>query len=415
KAMEKQGFLDQLEQMIAEFKRYGVTPEMLHEQIGQIEQQSDADTNEQSLEHKLTDLTYIYEKLIYALQGKYVDSEDQLQLLAEKISQSTLLNDAEIYIDGFHRFTPQELLVIEELLKKCKRVSVTLTMDEITGYQVPELDLFYQTKDTYQKLVKISRENNILIDDPVVFQPENGQFKDHPAFFHLEENFDVRPAPVYTDDNVPITIAEAVHPRAEVEGVAQEVLRLVREDGYRFSDMAVFIREADVYHELMHKVFADYEIPVFIDEKRSMIHHSLIEFIRSVLDVVEGNWRYDAVFRVLKTGFIPKTDRQYPLDEDAIDEFENYVLEYGIRSRSRWFSEGDWSYRRFRGFDGDVQTTKEKQMETRINAYRKQVLHALESFDKSIRKAETIQALCEEIYLLMEKVGVRERLQSLQV
>lgn len=415
KAMEKQGFLDQLEQMIAEFKRYGVTPEMLHEQIGQIEQQSDADTNEQSLEHKLTDLTYIYEKLIYALQGKYVDSEDQLQLLAEKISQSTLLNDAEIYIDGFHRFTPQELLVIEELLKKCKRVSVTLTMDEITGYQVPELDLFYQTKDTYQKLVKISQENNILIDDPVVFQPENGQFKDRPAFFHLEENFDVRPAPAYTDDNVPITIAESVHPRAEVEGVAQEVLRLVREDGYRFSDMAVFIREADVYHDLMHTVFADYEIPVFIDEKRSMIHHSLIEFIRSVLDVVEGNWRYDAVFRVLKTGFIPKTDRQYPLDEDAIDEFENYVLEYGIRSRSRWFSEGDWSYRRFRGFDGDVQTTKEKQMETRINAYRKQVLHALESFDKSIRKAETIQALCEEIYLLMEKVGVRERLQSLQV
>src|SRR5699024_12695624 len=98
------------------------------------------------------------------------------------------LNDAEIYIDGFHRFTPQELLVIEELLKKCKRVSVTLTMDEITGYQVPELDLFYQTKDTYQKLVKISQENNILIDDPVVFQPENGQFKDRPAFFHLEEN-----------------------------------------------------------------------------------------------------------------------------------------------------------------------------------------------------------------------------------
>src|SRR5699024_4974499 len=155
-------------------------------------------------------------------------------------------------------------------------------------------------------------------------------------------------------------------------------------------------------------------IPVFIDAKRPMIHHALIEFIRSALDIVEGNWRYDAVFRVLKTGFIPETDNQYPLNDDAIDELENYVLEYGVRSRERWFGKDNWSYRRFRGFDRDVQTTKEKQMEIRINAYRQQVLSALKTFDESIRKVETVEELCEEVYLLMENAGVAERLQSIQ-
>src|SRR5699024_9119925 len=265
------------------------------------------------------------------LQGKYVDSEDQLQLLAEKIKHSTLLNDAEIYLDGFHRLTPQELLVVEELLKKCESVSVTLTMDEMVNKQVPELDLFYQPKDTYRNLSEIAHKNNISIEDPLVFHPEDGKFKNEPVFCHLEENFDVRPAPVYMDEDVPVTISEAVHPRAEIEGVAQEVLRLVREEGYRFSDMAIFIREAEIYHDLMDTIFADYEIPVFIDEKRPMIHHALIEFIRSALEVVERNWRYDAVFRVLKTGFIPPADDEHPLNDDAIDELENYVLEYGIR------------------------------------------------------------------------------------
>ena len=416
KAIEKQGFLEQLEQMIAEFKRYGITPEMLNEQIERITQQTENETNEQALADKLTDLTYIYEKLIVSLHGKYIDSEDQLQQLADKISQSTLLNDAEIYLDGFHRLTPQELLVVEELLKKCKRVSVTLTMDEYKNNQhISELDLFYQTKDTYRNVSEIARKNNIPINESVHVHPENNEFISHPVFRHLEENFDVRPALAFTGgENVPITIKEAVHPRAEVEGIAQEVLRLVREEGYRFSDMAVFVREADVYHDLMDTIFADYEIPVFIDEKRPMIHHALIEFIRSALDVVEENWRYDAVFRVLKTGFIPMTDDQYPLNDDGIDELENYVLEYGIRSRERWFGKENWSYRRFKGFDTKVQTTKEKEIETRMNAYRKQVLHALKMFDETIRKAETVKELCEQIFILMEKVGVAARLQSIQ-
>src|SRR5690625_5425481 len=97
--------------------------------------------------------------------------------------------------------------------------------------------------------------------------------------------------------------------------------------------MVLFIREPEAYHALIRTIFADYQIPVFIDEKRTMLNHPLIEFIRSVLEVVDSNWRYDALFRVLKTGLIQATDEAYPLTSDAIHELENYVLEYGIRKR----------------------------------------------------------------------------------
>lgn len=145
-----------------------------------------------------------------------------------------------------------------------------------------------------------------------------------------------------------------------------------------------------------------------------MLNHALIEFIRSMLDIVEGNWRYDAVFRVLKTGFIPVSNQKFPLTNDAIDELENYVLEYGIRSRERWFSDEEWKFQRFRGFDNNVQTDMEKQTQERINAYRAQIVKALQPFDEQIRKAATVRELSEITYLLLEKLGVPERLEEMR-
>ncbi|PAV29248.1 helicase-exonuclease AddAB subunit AddB [Virgibacillus profundi] len=410
KAMEKQGFLNQLEGMITEFKRYQITPEVLQMQIDQINDYVHKEPGEEALAAKLDDLFYVYEKLIHALQDKYIDSEDQLQLLANKINESTLLDDAEIYFDGFHRFTPQELVVVEALMKKCKCVTITLTVDNPDD-NVSELDLFHQTIETYHTLKQIAYENQIAINETVVLDPANGRFKDRSYFAHLEQNFDVRPASNY-EGEVPIQIAEAVHPRAEVEGAAQEIIRLVREEDYRYQDMAVFIRQTETYHDLIDTIFNDYDIPVFIDEKRTMLNHSLIEFIRSVLDIVEGNWRYDAIFRVLKTGFIPESDPEFPLTNDAIDELENYVLEYGVRSRKRWTSDQEWIFQRFRGFDKATQTDFERETQKRINRYRKQVVRALQSFDEQIRDAATVRELCEITYMLLENIGVPKSLEQ---
>ncbi|MFU0788630.1 MAG: helicase-exonuclease AddAB subunit AddB [Virgibacillus proomii] len=413
KAMEKQGFLEQLEGMITEFKRYAVTPELLHAQIEQINSYVHKEPEEEGLVNKLEDLFYIYERLILSLQGKYMDGEDQLKLLADKIDHAAVLIDAEVYLDGFHRFTPIELMVVEALLKKCKTVTVALTVDKLEDDTISEIDLFYQTTETYHLLKEIAEANNVMIEETIELDSADGRFRDRPYFAHLERYFDERPAPFYNGD-VPLQIAEAVHPRAEVEGVAQEIIRLVRDEGYRYRDFALFIRQTDVYHDLIATIFRDYDIPLFIDEKKTMLNHALIEFIRSALEMVEGNWRYDAVFRVLKTGFIPASDSEYPLTPDAIDELENYVLEYGIRSRQSWLSKEEWVFQRFRGFDQTTQTDRELDIQKRINCYRRQVVQALKEFDTTMRQAQTVQEQCEYLYNLLENLEVPYRLEQMR-
>src|SRR5699024_7005460 len=141
RAVEKQGFIEELERIITEFKRHCITPELLKEQTEHIQNEP--------LTNKLSDLHYIYDELSNLLQNQYIDGEDQLQLLAKHIPNTELLKHAHIYIDGFHRFTPIELLVIQELLQTCKQVTISLTTDLIEDKSYSELDLFFQTTETY--------------------------------------------------------------------------------------------------------------------------------------------------------------------------------------------------------------------------------------------------------------------------
>lgn len=411
KAIEKHGFLENLENMITEFKRYQITPDVLKIQIEQINKFTHQEAGEKVLVNKLDDLVYIYEQLAIALESKYIDAEDQLELLIEKIDQTTMFDNAQVYIEGFHGFTPQEFKVLEALMKQSSQMTVVLTVDEEQLTNESELNLFFQTTETYHKLSEIAEENNITIDDTVLKENSNSRMQEKPYFDHLERYFNERPSPPFVG-KAPVKIAEAIHPRAEVEGVAQEIIRLVRDEDYRFQDMALFIRETDKYHDLIATIFSDYDVPVFIDEKRTMLNHPLIEFIRSLFDMIESNWRYDAVFRLLKTGFIPITDTDYPLTNDAIDELENYVLEYGIRTKKRWLEDEDWKVQRFRGFDKAVQTDDEINKQNRINRYRKQVVSALQPFDEEIRKANSVLKLSEVTYTTLEKLNVPERLEE---
>src|SRR5690625_1172269 len=161
KAIDKVGFLEELDQLITEFKRHQIMPEQLKEQLNYTSEQK-------SLHYKLTDVHYIYEKLTTLLKDHYIDGEDQLQLLIDAISSASLLQGAQIYIDGFHRFTPQELAIVCELLRVAEHVTVTLTGTETDmKTELDELDLFYQTKETYMTLQSMASELRVSIGDTI--------------------------------------------------------------------------------------------------------------------------------------------------------------------------------------------------------------------------------------------------------
>ncbi|MFJ7728065.1 helicase-exonuclease AddAB subunit AddB [Neobacillus sp. NPDC097160] len=409
RAADKNGFVQQLEQMITEFKRYCLRPEELVKEAAQF---SSEDTSaSKALHDKLKDLEIIYTKFEDEIFGKYIDSEDYFRLLAEKISASAYLKEAEIYIDGFYSFTPQEYLVMAELMKHCKSVSIAITSERLFFDSAPdELDLFRLSGETCYNIYGLARTSGIEMEQPIILKE---QMKwNQPSLRHLEEKFDARPAEVFYGETA-IQISQAVNRRAEIEGIAREIRDVVRTSGYRYRDIALLIRNGGDYHEIVEPVFDDYQIPYFIDQKRTMLNHPLIELIRSSLEVINSFWRYEPVFRAIKTELL------YPFQEnphkmrERMDRLENYCLAYGING-SKWTKKDRWVYRRIKGLEltGNVQTDTEKEMEQELNELKLMVTAPILRLSRRLKKADTGRKLCEAIYLYLEELEIPEKLEK---
>jgi len=402
RAADKTGFISQMEQMLVEFKRYCVQPAELAEKKNEL--------SEHTLKDKLHDLQLIYEGFEAGLSNKYIDSEDYFRLLSENIAQSTYLQKAEIYIDGFYGFTPQEYMIIEQLMKHCKQVTITLTLDRSFKGQAPdELHLFRLSAENCRTLYEMASVNGVSVEEVILDEPKRWKDK---ALQHLEAHFDSRPALPFNKSNS-IYIAQAVNRRSEIEGIARNIKRLVSEKNYRYRDIALLMRNGQDYHEMIETIFRDYEIPYFIDQKRTMLHHPLVELIRSVLEIINGNWRYEPVFRAIKTELLFPLGQNSDKLREQMDNLENYVLAYGIKG-DKWTKRERWIYRRILGLENEkvTQTDKEKKKEQELNELKLMVTAPVLRLSRRLKRAGTGRNLGEALYLFLEELDIPAKLEK---
>ena len=94
--------------MISDMKQYDVTPS----ELAEIESSLNDDS---VLCEKISDVREIYEKYEELLAGRYLDSEDFLRIVSEKIRGSELVKSHRFWIDGFDYMTPKLLSMVEAI------------------------------------------------------------------------------------------------------------------------------------------------------------------------------------------------------------------------------------------------------------------------------------------------------------
>lgn len=406
KTADMQGFVGHLEQILTEFKRYLVKPEELVTAMN-------TDDRNSMIEQKLQDLEIIYDQFEKEIKHKYIASEDYLALLAEKIPQSSYVKDAIVFIDGFYSFTPQEYMVIEQLMKHSSEVYISLTLDRPYREDIPhELEMFRMTGDCYATLYEMAKQLKIDILEDMVFQNQHRHTE--PSLRHLEMNFHHMPVIPYHQP-ASITVIEAANRRAEIEGIARKIIAMVREGYYRYKDIAILVRDVHSYQDLFETIFYDYKIPYHIDQKRSMLNHPLIELIRSTLEIITGYWRYEPVFRAVKTDLLFPLDQSIDAMRERMDKLENYCLAYGIQG-DKWIKKDRWQYRRIRGLDlyQYAQTDEEREMEQEINELRLMISAPILRLSRRLNKASNGRELCEAIFLYLEELEIPAKLERLR-
>lgn len=395
----RSGFSDTLARSIGELKTYQITPDNL-------DMVSLGLDNENLLKDKLTDISLLYRQFEDYLLPHYTDPDDYLSLMAEGILKSEHFKDCEIWIDGFKGFTPQEFAVIKNMLLTASRVNLALCIEPAClARKIEEDHVFYPVWETYQKVLKIAEGIAVNIQNPVVLDAAPPvRFQKTPDIAYLEKEFFNYPATVFSGASKNVKLIAGANRRAEVEACAREILRLARDEGYRWQEIVLVLRDLESYHEVIKTIFRDYEIPTFIDLKRNVMHHPLIELIRSALEVVSKEWAYQPVFRYLKTDLVQ-------IEREKVYLLENYVLAHGIRG-TKWKDMTGWSYKRRYTLGEDKEVSELEKEELRlINEARKAATCELVGFENKILASQSVVQMATSVYELLTELGVPDTLE----
>ena len=398
RSADRQGFVNTLSTLITEFKRYNVTPEALENAGKGLEEGN-------PLKGKLMELTSVYALFEKTLAERYRDPDDDLTLASRKLGFTSLYDGAEIWIDGFAGFTPQEYGVIGQLMKKSQRVNISFCTDCLEKEGVSgDTDIFSSIKTAYRKLVKMAKENGIPVEPAVILNKKPlFRFSLSPELSHLERNLYAYPYKTYREKTQDISLFSSVNIFSEIEACARDIVGLCRDRGMRYREIAVVAGNLAGYEKLIEAIFAEYGIPCFIDRKVDIVNHPLVRLILSMLDIFIENWSYEAVFRYLKTGLTG-------IDQDSIDRLENYVLACGIRG-GRWTEEQEW--RMVPGLIPDEKSLEdEDELLEGINRIRAQVLAPLMEFRKKTRGRKRASEFCASLYDFLCTLGVPERIED---
>lgn len=440
KAGRLSGFIDRLGATINELIEEAIEPEELASLVNTSDDPPQQATlfdrpgaRDPAQQAKLHDVVLLYKAYRAYLGPDRIDPSQYLQVARGVLSQCPWLQGAELWVDGFASFSGQERLTLLELTRLCSNTEITALIDpalldertvakptrsparrngSATYDRFATQRLFARVHRTHQDLSRAFTQAGIEQSPPLVLDsPQPPRFRCAPELARIERSLFTTPAEPTGDRNPessntravpgeietvepltsrdltdrqikPVRIVELPDRRTEVDFAVSRIVSWVQDPHrpYRYRDVAIIVRDLDLYHDLLSEALHARGIPYFIDRRRPVLHHPLVEWLRLAPAVLADSLSLETVRLLLKTDLLG-------LSRDACDELENYLVAHGIQGIDAW-RDGPWNYRR----DDELATQKqppdsdESARMERINATRAHLVHLL---DPWLRTNET--------------------------
>ncbi len=377
------GFIEQISDLLTDLKQHDITPE-------QMRREAEALDSNELLSGKLKDTAQIYEEFNHYLKDRYIDSEDAVNALIERMDQSSFLSGARIWMDGFDYYPPQTIRVMEKLAVLAQDLTITFTVGlDDTGR---DQDVFRVHALSLQKVRRMAKELHKKERFTHLTGSGRGSSQDPgaPEIRHLERELYHYPYRTWPDAVHHIEAFAGNNPESEVENLAARIVSLTREKGWRFNEIAVVSGDMEVYGGIIKRVFLEYDIPFFLDEKRPVMENPIVDLVLTVLHVVRRGYRYEDVFKLLKTGFCG-------LSTDETEQLENYCLEFGIRGKG-WrepftFGESDETL-------------------AALNDCRKRFVSPCLLLEKRLKRSSTVEGMVKALYQYLTEIHLQEQLRE---
>ncbi len=372
---------------VKEYKKCAITSDMLLDVSKKV--------SDETLSKKLSETALIYDTYNAIMERSYIDPLDSVTVISDVLSKTQLFEGYTIAIDSYYGFTSQEYELLSVLMTQSDNMYIALCTDSLDGMNG---DLFFVSDRTKKRLTRIAHNNDIKIAKPVLLT-ENTRFNSS-VLKSIEENiFRLSKAEkVNNDSSVTLYNADSIYD--ECDFVARNIRKLIVEEGYSYSDIAVITRQSEKYIGILDTVLDKYGINYFMDKPQDIDTKPLIKFIMACFDVVCSDFDREDVLALLKTGL---TD----VGIEHIADFENYIYIWDINSRDLFFE----FTQNPRGFSDEFTEYDKKQL-VEIENTRKLVIDSLRKFYFDTKDATGLE-ISKALMSLIYKLHVRENLTKL--
>ena len=375
-------FLKNLVSLADEFESYQVDAEQLHVLAEQMEPAS---------RDKIRDLALIFAAYEGKLTVSGMDRRSRVRCMAERLSESGYVKDKDIFIDGISYFNGCEEQAIAVMLRESRSVTVSVLADD-----TDDSDIFEDTLATVGALIRLAKDSGV----PYRLEKRTPAEENTPLGY-IEAHFfgDAAPYEGGAGDAVKLTAADNSY--AEAESMAAEIRRLVAQEGYRYREIGIMMRDPEEYRSFLAPILRRYEIPFYMSEQRELRSSALCTLVSSLLESVTGGYGYEDLFRWLKTGLTP-------FSREECDLLENYCIRWRIRG-SFWTREEPWAMHPD-GY-GAAWTEESYAVLEQLNALRLRVREVLMRLSRGLKDA-TVRDMLSALYEVLVFLGVPERMEE---
>lgn len=389
---------------VAELKQCAVAPAQLA--------QAAALLPDDSLKAKTADLSLIYAAYDALLCRRYVDPLDDLTRLYHILEEYPYFKGKRVFLDAFKGFTGQQFGILDRILAQATDVYISLNIDPAAGKRAAGFSdrererqegpsLFTNVEAAVRRISALARGHRTPIQEPILL---THSFFPNPSLAALEEGL-VRPGREPAPDRAGegVCIAAAASPYEEAEMAARAIRRLVREEGFRYREIAVIVRSLAPYEGVLESSMERYGIPCFMDKRQPVDTLPLPVLLCSALEAAAG-YSTEAILRYLKTGLTP-------VKEEETAELEDYLYIWGLTGEEwlRPFTRNPEGYTDPDAPPDEDQAGRIKQRLDRLDAIRQKAVEPLRRLHNTLRVGGA-RAIAEGLWRLLSDLDAANRL-----
>ena len=255
------------------------------------------------LKRKINDLAEISDGYDTFLNERgFMDESRYLSLLPAAIRRDTTLSGVNVFFLGYTSFTAQAAQTIRAAVESAKRVY---------GIFCGGMEDIYTNRAT-QTFLRVCKEygNGDILQRGIPLDGEAEALRK--GLFNPQRNKNAR---VRTNA---IRIFEAEDKTGEAEYVAVQIRRAMANNAsLHYRDFAVLTANVAAYSLALKRAFGEYNIPYFVDEKKSLKRHPLAVFLLDCFRVVAEKYSPVSVQALTHNTFFGESD-----------EYRNYLLKF---------------------------------------------------------------------------------------